>query len=104
MSMDLFSVVAEPNRRAILAALRGGDRSVGELVDELSLSQPMVSKHLGVLRTHRFVDSRSRAQQRLYRLRPDRFQELDEWLEPYRAVWASRLDALEARLDRMEDE
>jgi DNA-binding transcriptional ArsR family regulator len=102
--MDLFSVVAEPNRRALLAALRDGDRSVGALVDELSLSQPMVSKHLGVLRAHRFVESRARAQQRLYRLRPDRFHELDEWLEPYRAVWASRLDALEARLDRMEDE
>jgi DNA-binding transcriptional ArsR family regulator len=101
--MNLFMVIAEPNRQAILAALLNGDRSVGELVDELSLSQPMVSKHLGVLRTHQFVESRARAQQRLYRLRPDRFHELDEWLEPFRALWASRLDALEAHLDRMED-
>lgn len=103
-AMDLFTVVAEPTRRAILSVLRDGDRSVGELVEELSLSQPAVSKHLGVLRTHRFVESRANAQKRLYRLRPDRFEELDEWLQQYRSLWASRLDAIEARLDHMEDE
>lgn len=102
--MDLFTVVAEPNRRAILSVLRDGDRSVGELVEELSLSQPAVSKHLGVLRTHRFVESRPNAQQRLYRLRPEPFEELDEWIQQYRSLWASRLDAIEARLDQMEDE
>lgn len=102
-SMDAFAVLAEPNRRAILASLLAGERSVGELVDELPLSQPTVSKHLKVLRTNRFVTSRADAQRRVYRIRPQRFQEIDEWLEPYRLAWASRLDALGDRLDEMED-
>lgn len=102
--MDVFTVLAEPNRRAILAALQTSERTVGELVNELPLRQPTVSKHLKVLRTGRFVTSRTDAQRRVYRLRPERFHELDEWLEPYRQVWASRLDALADHLDQMEDE
>lgn len=102
--MDVFAVLAEPNRRAILAALQTGEKAVGELVDELPLRQPTVSKHLKVLRTGRFVTSRTDAQRRIYQLQPERFHELDEWLEPYRQVWASRLDALADHLDQMEDE
>ena len=102
--VDVFAVVAEPSRRAILAELRGGDQSVGELVDKLPLSQPTVSKHLKVLRTHHFVEAHPDAQRRLYRLCPERFRELDEWLQPYRVMWASRLDALESHLDQMENE
>jgi len=101
--VDLFAVLAEPNRRAILTALRAGDRSVGELVDELPLSQPAVSKHLKVLRTNGFVASRPDAQRRIYQLRPQRFQEFDDWLRPYLVAWSSRLDALGAHLDQMED-
>ncbi len=101
--MDIFQVIAEPNRRTILAALLDGDRSVGELVAELPLSQPTVSKHLKVLRTGGFVTAEPAAQQRMYRLRPEQFVELDQWLEPYRKTWAQRLDALDAHLDEMED-
>lgn len=101
--MDVFEVIAEPNRRAILAALLNGNRSVGELVDELPLSQPTVSKHLKVLRTGGFVSAEAVAQRRMYRLRPEQFVELDQWLEPYRRTWAQRLDALDAHLDDMED-
>jgi DNA-binding transcriptional ArsR family regulator len=90
-----LEALAEPNRRRILDLLREGERPVGELVDALAVSQPAVSKHLGVLRTAGLVDVRADAQRRLYRLRPDGLRELDEWLAPYRALWADRLDALE---------
>src|SRR6266508_3815056 len=91
----VLEALAEPNRRRILDLLREGERPVGELVDALAVSQPAVSKHLGVLRTAGLVDVRADAQRRLYRLRPDGLREVDEWLAPYRALWADRLDALE---------
>ena len=98
----MFAVLAEPHRRRILDLLLVGERSVGDLVAELPLAQPTVSKHLKVLRQAGLVTVRSDAQRRLYRLRPEPLRELDEWLAPYRAAWAARLDALEAHLDTME--
>ena len=95
-----FEVLAEPRRRQILDLLRTGERPVGELVEELSLSQPAVSKHLKVLRDAGLVEVRQEAQRRWYRLRPAPLAEIDAWLEPYRDLWRSRLDALEAHLDR----
>jgi DNA-binding transcriptional ArsR family regulator len=97
-----FAVLAEPNRRRILDELRQGERSVGELVDRLALSQPAVSKHLRVLKDANLVTSRVDAQRRRYRLRPAPLAEVDEWLAPYRRFWADHLDALEAYLDRNE--
>jgi DNA-binding transcriptional ArsR family regulator len=90
-----LEVLAEPNRRRILDLLREGEKPVGDLVEALAVSQPAVSKHLGVLRSAGLVEVRADAQRRLYRLRPDGLRELDEWLAPYRALWADRLDALE---------
>jgi DNA-binding transcriptional ArsR family regulator len=98
-----FEVLAEPNRRRILDSLRDGERPVGELVQELHLSQPAVSKHLRALREAGFVDVRPAAQQRYYRLRVEPLLELDAWLAPYRRFWADRLDDLERHLDQMED-
>ena len=98
-----FEVVAEPHRRRILELLRDSERPVGDLVDELALSQPSVSKHLRVLRDAGLVDVRNDAQRRVYRLVPEPLVEIDEWLTPFREAWARRLDALEAHLDEMED-
>jgi DNA-binding transcriptional ArsR family regulator len=98
-----FEVLAEPHRRRILDLLRLRDRSVGELVGELPLAQPSVSKHLKVLKESGLVSVHPDAQRRVYRLRPEPLQEIDAWLTPYRAVWAERLDALEDHLDTMED-
>jgi DNA-binding transcriptional ArsR family regulator len=98
-----FEVLAEPHRRHILDLLRLRDRSVGELVEELPLTQPSVSKHLKVLKESGLVSVRPDAQRRVYRLRPEPLLEIDAWLTPYRAVWADRLDALEQHLDTMED-
>ena len=97
-----FSVVAEPNRRAILSLLLSSDRSVGEIEQELRLSQPSVSKHLRVLREAGFVESRIEAQRRLYRLRPEPLMELDAWLGPFRRFWSKHIDALERHLDEMD--
>lgn len=97
-----FELVAEPTRRRILDLVLEQERSVGELVQRLGLSQPGVSKHLRVLRDGGLVDVRQDAQRRLYRLRPEPLGEIDAWLEPYRRYWAGRLDALERHLDRKE--
>ena len=98
-----FEVLAEPNRRRILDLLREEERPVGQLVDALAVSQPAVSKHLRVLRDAGFVEARPDAQRRLYRVRPEPLRAVDAWLEPYRAMWAARLDDLERHLDAMGD-
>jgi DNA-binding transcriptional ArsR family regulator len=95
-----FTALAEPSRRHILDLLRERERSVGELVDELQLSQPGVSKHLRVLREAGLVGVRAEAQRRVYQLRPGPLVELDAWLAPYRRLWSTSLDALEAHLER----
>jgi DNA-binding transcriptional ArsR family regulator len=83
-----FAVVAEPTRRRILDLLRERARSVGELVEQLGLTQPGVSKHLRVLREAGLVGVRRDAQRRWYELRTEPLRELDDWLEPYRAFFA----------------
>ena len=99
---SVFAIVAEPNRRAILRLLASSQQSVGEIERQLRLPQPTVSKHLRVLREAGFVEPTVDAQRRLYRLNPQRLQELDEWLAPFRRFWGSHLDALERHLDRMD--
>lgn len=99
-----FEVLAEPNRRRILDLLRAGERPVNELVHELHVTQPAVSKHLRVLRQAGLVEVRSDAQRRLYRVRPQPLKEIDSWLEPYRLLWEDRLDDLERHLDAMTDD
>ena len=103
MTTAPFDVLAQAHRRSILDLLRDSERSVGELVDVLGVSQPAVSKHLRVLREAGLVTARSDAQRRLYRLRPDPLRAIDEWLAPYRRLWSASLDALERHLDAMPD-
>jgi DNA-binding transcriptional ArsR family regulator len=98
-----FSVLAEPARRRILDLLLERPRPVGELVEQLGLSQPGTSKHLRVLREAGLVRVRQDAQRRWYELSPEPLTEIDEWLQPYRRLWADRLDALERHLDAMPD-
>jgi DNA-binding transcriptional ArsR family regulator len=95
-----FAVLAEPSRREILDALRGGEQPVGALVEQLGMSQPLVSKHLRVLRDAGLVEVRADAQRRLYRLQPAPLADIDAWLAPYRALWTQSLDRLGQHLDR----
>ncbi|MFZ0563410.1 MAG: metalloregulator ArsR/SmtB family transcription factor [Terriglobales bacterium] len=99
---SVFEIIAEPNRRAILSLLVSSEQSVGEIERQLRMSQPTVSKHLRVLRDAGFVESTVDAQRRLYRLRPEPFQEVDDWLAQFRRFWNAHVDALERHLDRMD--
>jgi DNA-binding transcriptional ArsR family regulator len=98
-----FDVLAEPTRRRILDLLREEERPVNDLVGRLELSQPGVSKHLRVLREAGLVEVRQDAQRRLYRVRPEPLAEIEQWLAPYRRLWAGTLDALEHHLDAREN-
>ena len=99
---SVFEIIAEPNRRAILSLLVSSEQSVGEIERQLRMSQPTVSKHLRVLRDAGFVESTVDAQRRLYRLRPQPLQEIDDWLAQFRRFWSAHIDALERYLDRMD--
>jgi len=100
---SVFEIIAEPNRRAILSLLVSSQQSVGEIESQLGMTQPTVSKHLRVLREAGFVESTVDAQRRLYRLKPEPFQEVAGWLEQFRRFWSDHVDALERHLDRMEE-
>jgi DNA-binding transcriptional ArsR family regulator len=99
---SVFEIIAEPNRRAILSLLVSSQQSVGEIERQLRMPQPTVSKHLRVLREAGFVESTVDAQRRLYRLKPEPFQEFDAWLAQFRRFWSAHIDALERHLDRMD--
>ena len=97
--MLAYAAVAEPVRRQILDVLRDGERCVTDLVDDLGISQPSVSKHLAVLREADLVAVRRDGKRRWYRLRPEPLVDIATWLEPYRRHWEERLDALERHLE-----
>ena len=97
-----FSILGEPNRRAILGLLASSERSVGEIERRLRMPQTSVSKHLRVLREAGFVESRVEAQRRVYSIRPEPLMEVDAWLAPFRRFWTAHVEALERHLDRME--
>jgi DNA-binding transcriptional ArsR family regulator len=101
--VSAFEILAEANRRRILDLLGAGERPVGELVVQLGLSQPAVSKHLRILREAGLVAVRGDAQRRLYSVRAEPLRAVDEWLAPYRRMWATSLDDLERHLDEMPD-
>ena len=98
--MSTFTVLAEPNRRLLLDALLDGAQSVTALVNAIGMSQPVVSKHLRVLRDAGLVNVEPDGQRRLYSINAAPLEELDAWLEPYRQVWSDRLAALESHLDQ----
>ena len=99
--LETFRALAEPNRLQIVELLLAGPRPVGDMVDELGLRQPQVSKHLRVLSEAGLVDVRVDAQRRIYALSPAPLQELEAWLERYRRIWESNFQRLDALLDHM---
>lgn len=100
--IEILSALAEPNRLHIVEILHAGPRSVGELVTQLSLPQPYVSKHLKVLSKAGLVEVERDAQRHIYRLRPQPFQKLDDWLEPFRRIWEERFDRLDEYLQQLQ--
>lgn len=99
---DVFEILADPTRRRLIQALRAGERSVTDLVDEVDIHQPGVSKQLRILHEAGFVAVRPEAQRRLYSLRPEPFQEIEAWMDDYRRLWDARFDKLAAHLAKQQ--
>ncbi|MGB8361051.1 MAG: metalloregulator ArsR/SmtB family transcription factor [Acidimicrobiia bacterium] len=101
---DAFNAVAEPRRREILDLLSGGELSVGDIVSNIPVSQPQVSKHLKVLRSVGLVQSRSDGRQRLYSLDPVALKPMHDWVSQFEEMWIDRLDRLDSYLSDLQKE
>jgi DNA-binding transcriptional ArsR family regulator len=101
---DVFNAIAEVRRREILDALMTGEKPVGAIVNDLSMSQPQVSKHLRVLSEVGLVRCRAEGRRRLYRLEPARLGPLHEWLAKYEQAWNDRLDRVDDYLKELQQQ
>ncbi len=101
---DAFNAVAEPQRRRILDLLAGGERSVGELVEELGMTQPQVSKHLRVLREVDAVRVRDDGRRRLYRLDGLALKPIHDWVKAYERTWEERFAAMDTVLEELKQQ
>jgi len=101
---DAFNAVAEPRRRLILDSLVAGERPVNDLVAQLGLAQPLVSKHLRVLREVGAVQVREDGRRRLYRLNGSALKPIHDWVKGYEQLWSERFEALDTVLDDLERE
>ncbi len=99
---DVFNALGEAHRREVLDALIAGEKAVGEIVNDLSMSQPQVSKHLRVLSEVGLVRSRAEGRRRLYRLEPARLRPLHDWLAKYEQAWNDRLDRVDDYLKELQ--
>jgi DNA-binding transcriptional ArsR family regulator len=103
-TLDVFNAMAEAHRREILDVLITGEKAVGAIVNDLSMSQPQVSKHLRVLSEVGLVRCRAEGRRRLYRLEPARLRPLHEWLAKYEQAWNNRLDRLDGYLRELQQQ
>ncbi len=101
---DAFNAVAEPRRRQILDVLAGGERPVNDVVAELGLAQPQVSKHLKVLREVGLVRVRDEGRQRMYRLDGSRLKPIHDWVKTYERTWTERFEALDDLLGELKED
>jgi DNA-binding transcriptional ArsR family regulator len=99
---DVFNAIAEARRRDVLDTLIAGEKAVGEIVSDLSMSQPQVSKHLRVLSEVGLVRCRAEGRRRLYRLEPVRLRPLLEWLAQYEQAWNGRMDRMDDYLKELQ--
>ena len=101
---DIFNAIAEAQRREVLDALIAGEKAVGAIVNDLSMSQPQVSKHLRVLSEVGLVRCRAEGRRRLYRLEPEHLRPLREWLVKYEQAWNDRMDRMDDYLKELQQE
>jgi DNA-binding transcriptional ArsR family regulator len=101
---DVFNAIAEADRREILDVLMQGEKAVGAIVSDLSMSQPQVSKHLRVLSEVGLVRCRAEGRRRLYRLEPARLRPLHDWLAKYEQMWNDRLDRMDDYLQELQQQ
>src|SRR5215467_14268834 len=100
---DAFNAVAEPRRRDILDVLAAGERPVNDLVTELGLAQPQVSKHLKVLREVGLVEVRERGRQRMYRINATPLKPIHDWVKTFEETWNARFEALDVLLHELNE-
>src|ERR671923_1358011 len=103
-TLDVFNAVAEAHRREILDALIAGEKAVGTIVNDLSMSQPQVSKHLRVLSEVGLVRCRAEGRRRLYRLEPERLRPMHDWLAKYEQAWNERMDRMDDYLKELQQQ
>ena len=101
---DVFNAIGDAHRRDILDTLLGGEKAVGAIVNDLSMSQPQVSKHLRVLSEVGLVRCRAMGRRRLYRLEPARLQPFHDWLAKYEQAWNERLDRMDDYLKELQQQ
>jgi DNA-binding transcriptional ArsR family regulator len=101
---DVFNAIAEAHRREILDALRDGEKPVGAIVQELSISQPQVSKHLRVLSDVGLVTCRADGRRRLYRVEAERLRPMQEWLAKYEKALNDRFDRVDEYLKGLQQQ
>lgn len=103
MDPATLSALAEPNRLQIVELLRNGPLTVGDIADCLEFRQPQASKHLKVLSDTGIVEAQADANRRIYRLRPEPFQAMDEWVKSFRRIWEDRFDKLDDYLRELQN-
>jgi DNA-binding transcriptional ArsR family regulator len=100
VQLDVFQTLSDPTRRRIVEVLRGGERAVNDIVEQMEIHQSGVSRHLRILQEAGFVQVRPEGSKRYYALRAEPFRELDAWVTRYRSLWEGRLDRLAEELGR----
>lgn len=103
MQENVFQILADPTRFRIVEALVDGERAVGDLVRAVDIDQSGVSRHLRILGQAGFVAMRPEGARRLYSLKPEPFQAIEDWVRSYRKLWEGRLDRFDAALARRQD-
>ena len=100
---DVFNAIGDAHRREILDSLIAGEKAVGTIVNDLSMSQPQVSKHLRVLSEVGLVRCRADGRRRLYSLEPSRLRPFHDWLDKYERAWNERLDRMDDYLRELQE-
>jgi DNA-binding transcriptional ArsR family regulator len=101
---DVFNALGDAHRREILDVLMTGEKAVGAIVNDISMSQPQVSKHLRVLSEVGLVRCRADGRRRLYRLEPARLRPMHEWLAKYEQAWNDRMDRVDDYLRELQQQ
>ena len=101
---DVFNAIGDAHRREILDTLIAGEKAVGTIVTDISISQPQVSKHLRVLSEVGLVSCRAEGRRRLYRLEPERLRPFHDWLANYEQAWNDRLDRMDEYLKDLQQQ
>ncbi|MDF2658628.1 MAG: transcriptional regulator [Paenibacillus sp.] len=104
MDVTMLSALAEPTRKKIVELLRDGPLSVGEIAERLGLRQPQASKHLKVLSDNGILEMKAEANRRIYKLRSEPFQAMNDWVKSFRGVMEDRFDKLDQYLRDMQDQ